>query len=252
MIHFTEQEIDKIIKLYETMSLNQISKHYGLSKDVFKRIFRDNNIPIKSFTEVRSLVKNNPFKNLNDPEVQYWLGWLATDGNISRYSIKLALTDLSVIEQFAKFCGLTHINTYQPKSANEKKQYRVQFSNKTIAEFLIELGITRNKSHTLDLKIPISWQLLLGIIEGDGWIYKSKNGNRRSIGICSISTKFIDQISLFYNKEKIKYIIQKKDQGTTPLYKIIVNGKKDIETFQQKLYNVNFPVLERKKQKLYN
>lgn len=98
MIHFTEQEIDKIIKLYETMSLNQISKHYGLSKDVFKRIFRDNNIPIKSFTEVRSLVKNNPFKNLNDPEVQYWLGWLATDGNISRYSIKLALTDLSVIE----------------------------------------------------------------------------------------------------------------------------------------------------------
>lgn len=125
MINFTDLEEIELIGLYETLSINQLCKHYDVSSDVIKRILKKNNVRIKSYTEVRSLVKGNPFMNLNDPEVQYWLGWLATDGNIHKYSIKLSLTDLSVIESFAKFCGLTHINTYQPKKLSESTMYRV-------------------------------------------------------------------------------------------------------------------------------
>lgn len=125
MINFTEFEEKQLIDLYKTNSINQLCKHYSVSADVIRRILNKHKIRIKSYTEVRSLVKGNPFEDLSNPEVQYWLGWLATDGNIHKYSIKLDSKDKDIIENFAKFCGLTHINTYQPKKSTESRMYRV-------------------------------------------------------------------------------------------------------------------------------
>lgn len=250
------EEIKLMIQDYDTLSITKIAQKNNVSKDVIKRIFKENKIKIKNFTEVRAFVKVNPFLNLLDPEVQYWLGWLATDGNISRYSIKLNLTDKSIIENFAKFCGLTHINEYRPKKLTESIMYRVQFSNKNIAEYLINLGITRNKSETLKLNIPITWPLLLGIIEGDGWIHKHKNKDRITIGICSISEIFILQIKEFLEQQNIFYCLSKRlnngGRENSKLFILTINRKVDLKIMKDKLYNVSFNILERKKEVLDN
>ena len=52
----------------------------------------------------RKKVCNNPFADLSNPDVLYWLGWLATDGYIShketRVTLSLSIKDIDVIEKF--------------------------------------------------------------------------------------------------------------------------------------------------------
>ena len=52
-------------------------------------------------------VCDNPFVDLSNPDVLYWLGWLATDGYIShketRVTLSLSIKDIDVIEKFKDF-----------------------------------------------------------------------------------------------------------------------------------------------------
>jgi hypothetical protein len=253
MIKFTKEELNSIIKDYETMSLTQISTTRKFSKDVLRRIFRENNIEIKSYTEVRSEVKVNPFKNLDSPEVQYWLGWLATDGGIYRYTIRLGLAekDADIVENFAKFCK-GHVSIVTPKKYSP--MHNCSFSNKDIAEYLISLGITRKKTLTLKLNVSITWAMLLGIIEGDGWTYQDKRViNKKTIGICSASKTFMEQIQDFLKSQGIFCNIRSRvnNNSMNLLYIITIDKKNDIELMKQNLYKYDFLVMQRKKETLF-
>ena len=58
----------------------------------------------------KNKIWDNPFENLEDQDVQYWLGWLATDGYVGttiekRCALQLQEKDIDVIEKFNKFLG---------------------------------------------------------------------------------------------------------------------------------------------------
>jgi len=156
-------------------------------------------------------VKHNPFINLEDRETQYWLGLLATDGGIYRNRITLGLNskDLEHIEKYKIF-----INSNLPIYKTEHSKYKghfmsnFSFSSISVTNFLINLGITRNKSKTLDIKIPITWDFLRGVIDGDGCISFFKNKNKKEYNCCisivSASKLFIDKIKKFFDDNLIK------------------------------------------------
>lgn len=54
---------------------------------------------------MKKLINYNPFENLENKEVQYWLGWLASDGCITgnRIIISLQRQDRDVLEKFCSF-----------------------------------------------------------------------------------------------------------------------------------------------------
>ena len=106
MRNFTKEELEFV----KTCLENCVPKSHFVESVLHtdNRIFHK--MCIRAGFEYPNFGKNkiwkNPFENVNSPEVQYWLGWLATDGYVStnkgakRCALSLQLRDVDVIEKF--------------------------------------------------------------------------------------------------------------------------------------------------------
>ena len=107
MRHFTEEEIEFVKKNLE----NEVPRDrfyktvLKTSTKTFKRMCEEVGINYPIFSNRK--VHHNPFADLSNPDVMYWLGWLATDGYIShketRVTLDLSIRDIDVIEKFQQF-----------------------------------------------------------------------------------------------------------------------------------------------------
>ena len=108
------------------------------------------------------------------PDFAYAVGLLATDGCLSSDGrhITLVSKDLQQLENFKKALRLEHIAIGATKSGyNRKSCTRIQFGDVTLYRFLVKIGLTPNKSKTIDaLKIPPEYffDFLRGSFDGDG------------------------------------------------------------------------------------
>jgi hypothetical protein len=138
-------------------------------------------------------------------EAQYFAGFLATDGHIittttskqgkvrTNHTVCLKLIDEHILKTFASYASpTTHVHTINPRRANEATLYKVNVHCKEYTYKLISVGITPNKTHTLEildkklLKKPPFWR---GVIDGDGHIRKTG----RVVELTSASTLFLNQ-----------------------------------------------------------
>lgn len=200
----------------------------------------------KRIQPTQSSCKNHDlFKNIEDPETQYWLGWLATDGSIGaehRISLALEQKDSDVIEKYKNFIGTNNkINVLKDKRFEDSIMHTLKFRNKFICETLNDLGITNKKTFTLNLNFPITWEVMRGIIEGDG-CFKASN----DINFITGSKSFFIQVLDFLLKEGLKpstQIIKRKSD----IYVIDICKNKDVVTFIDKVYkNADIPYSNRK------
>jgi DNA-binding transcriptional regulator WhiA len=200
---YTDEKVNEIIKLHDSgKTPTEISKIYKTYNTTIRRILLANGRDLKSISETLSTIKENPFKDVNSYEVQYWLGLLSADGNLSTkgYRINLSLQekDLYIVEAFKSFLQSNNkIQTYYGKYITPV--YSLNVKNKDIHTFLTSLGITPNKSKTLEVNFPITWSFIKGVIDGDGYV--RKNG---LIEIATASEKFAKQLLDFFNTYKIK------------------------------------------------
>jgi hypothetical protein len=109
----------------------------------------------------------------------YAIGLIATDGCLSKDGRHIDFTskDLEQINNFLKAINSsktikigTKYSSYNPTGI----YYHVQFSNVRLYRFLIDIGLTPNKSKTLGiLKIPNKYfiDFLRGSLDGDGCTY---------------------------------------------------------------------------------
>lgn len=72
-------------------------------------------------------------------------------------------------------------------------QYRIAFKNKEVCQLLESYGIKPRKTFNLKLKY-INWDVLRGIIDGDGYIGDTNKGRTLKIGITSGCKGFLEQI----------------------------------------------------------
>ena len=109
----------------------------------------------------------------------YVLGFFTADGNMIKnkrgaHFIEFQITDLDLLEDIKEALGSNHkISTRRKNILNKKWKdaYRLQIGSKQIFNDLLKLGLTPNKSKTVDLPyIPDKYfsHFVRGYFDGDG------------------------------------------------------------------------------------
>ncbi len=104
----------------------------------------------------------------------YIVGLITTDGSLSSDARHIDFTskDLEQVQTFIEILEINNkIGLKSREAKAEKIYYHVQFGNVKFYKFLQEIGLTPNKSLTLDsLKIPDKFfpDFLRGYLDGDG------------------------------------------------------------------------------------
>ena len=242
---------DLILKLLkENVTNYKINQITNCSISVVERIAKENNIITQSKKEYIDSVKqvtSNIFENLENKNVNYWLGFLTADGSIYEDRIRLGLQeqDLGHIIKFKNFVN-KDLNVSKTIKDNKYIGYNVTFRNKEIVYFLNELGITSNKSLTLNINLNITKDFLRGVIDGDGYIRKKGY----EISITTGSEIFAEQLqNSFVDLFNITPKIYKNSKNRiNTIYNVTILGKEKVKFVLRELYNNADTYLERKYQ----
>ena len=188
----------------------------------------------------------------------YAIGLIATDGSLSNDGRHLNFTskDIDQIQTFAKILNLKNkIGTKSGSFAPDRTYYQIQFGNVLFYKFLLSIGLTPNKTHTLGvLKIPDKYfaDFLRGHLDGDGYTYsywdrRWEKSFMLYLGFISASRAHLEwvksTISLLFGVEgKINFM------GRST-YRLIYAKKASVRLLKIIYYKKNLPCLKRKRLK---
>jgi len=120
---FSEEKEKEIIRLYkEGMNQKEIGKLYNTYNTSIKRVLERNNVPKRDRAHDRRSVNKNPFEDLSSKEVQYWLGYLAADGNVNDLSQKNNRISLDTN------LDPEHLEKYKKFLETNKKIYKLMYN----------------------------------------------------------------------------------------------------------------------------
>lgn len=168
--------IDKMFFLYNQGKTNlEIAESCNTDGNLIARYLKQHYGVADTAAYRRQKIKHNPFADLTNNSVQYWLGYLCSDGNIKKHGNEIRLVtnkDIDYLKtNFTNFVHRTNTTLVEnkPLSIYKYKDNRynstsltISFSSKEVKEYLIKLGITPNKSLTLKVKFPITYAFLRG------------------------------------------------------------------------------------------
>jgi len=205
--------------------------------------------------------KNENFFKIWSPEMAYVLGFFTADGNMIRnkrgaYFIEFEITDKNLLYKIRELLGSDHKIAERKRDNKWKKSYRLQIGSKEIFDDLLKLGLTPNKSKTIELpEIPKEYfsDFVRGYFDGDGcvtvchYIRKDRH-NKKCIkilsGFTSGSEKFLKslylRLKIFANiiggslYENRGYRLFFSDEDTRKLYNFMYNGKNDLSLCRKK------------------
>lgn len=191
-------------------------------------------------------INNTAFENINTEEKAYFLGWMISDGNISknrnRITLELQKQDISIIHRFRKFLNIqTKICDVERKLCTNGykhicSNYKTYCDSIKLKNDLNKYGVIPNKS--LKAYVPVIDEnllphLLRGIMEGDGSIYQDKYKNWR---VQFLGTKQLckDVQNIFNNKLNLpKHSISRYKK----IYRTTWCKKEHVHSILSYLYN---------------
>lgn len=198
------------------------------------------------------------FRNVDNEEKAYWLGFLYADGYVcyethnNNYYIELTLAekDLEHLQKFAKFIKYDKKIKYR-KSV---KAYRLDVSSKEMCEDLIKLGCVQAKS--LILKYPTYEMLdykfhnafIRGYFDGDGCVSLVPNSITFTISILGTS----DMINGIIRHMKLSEYRLTNNKGHHENTMTLCLRIKDALYFLKTIYSNSTIHLSRKHDKYYN
>lgn len=233
---------EKEIVLWYKKGLNtkEIADKLGTYSTTIRRILIRNQVELRSVLDMaRRYSRTNIFEENLSREEFYFLGLLITDGCISDNRITLGLkeSDKYLLERFAKFMGdKVKVNSYFHRK-HAINQYEVKVRNKIVCGNLRKLANFTNKTFSLELYIPLNFDILRGIIDGDG----CTSGGY--IQIFGMSDVFLNQIKSFL----LKYDIESQIRKTKTCKVLTVHKQKDVLFLYDHLYYETDLFLERKR-----
>lgn len=253
---FSEEEKEEIINKYinEHMSMTDIGKEKNVSRTVISRILKENNIGMDINNKHKYYADYRKFKNIDDEDKAYWLGFIAADGcNYQREKnssviINIHKKDIGHLEKFKEFMN-SNVNIVEHIQnegfSNNTPMCKIVFNSKEMSKDLEDKGIVPRKSLILDIpKIDKKYYLpfILGYFDGDGSIFKSSQGNNYGINI--EGTKEI--LEWINNILKISNKLEKRKDDETNNYYIRCGGTKKVYDIMNKLYSNCHTHLDRK------
>lgn len=227
MRKFTQDEIEFIKECIKNhIPKSKIIKNVlHICPTHFNRLCKENKIDYPNFR--KNKIWDNPFLDVNSPQVQYWLGWLATDGYISQSDKKCSLflqeRDKDVIENFNNFLGC-NLKIYKVLHHNKYNQVGIKFRNSNIVSFLGKLGYNEQKTFNFYPNFNISWDYIRGCFEGDGYL---RCGKTCEFVITGASEKHMKLIYNFLINEGFDVLWHTKDKYyKNPIYTVTLHKKK--------------------------
>lgn len=196
---FKQDTKENISKDYKNgMSFSDISKKYNTGKRYINKIIKEFGIIKRSKSESGRVFKVNEdvFYNLNN-DAMYWLGFIGADGNVYKNNFNMCLhsKDVGHLEKLLKFMESDH-NVY-PRGNTAS----ISISSKRIVDSLARFNILPNKSlaYKPTEYLANSSHFWRGMIDGDGCIHISKNGEL-SLCLCSGSIECIEMFEKWVKK----------------------------------------------------
>lgn len=185
------------------------------------------------------LVTKNPFTN--NAESNYWLGYLAADGNVARRydRISMHLKDIDVLIKFRDFI-CPKLTIYYRKNAAGNTMGTIHFQNKEIWDYLNSIGIVPAKSRILKYKGEFNWDFIRGVFDGDGSI------SNQEPKITTGSESFKNQLEEFFLKEGLEYKTHIKGNQ---IFDVYIRGNSRFTFFDKMYYDVDCVKLDRKYEK---
>lgn len=238
--NYTIKEAAKELNVYYRTLLNHLSKH-----------------PEKTTGyKGKKKINSEYFKEIDTEHKAYWLGFLTADGYLSdKGTLELTLSekDSKHVMLFKKDLNSEH-NIYKKEcSLNGKtfKQYRISFTDQSIATDLRKYGFNSNK--TFNAYIPFEHipkhlikHYVRGLFDGDGSVYSSGNNRINVLIACTASVEMGNNLisCLFDNDISSTYSIDKRRNNN--LYCINVNKTREMQRLFKWMYSDATIYLERK------
>lgn len=255
-----EDEKTIVTKYLSSTPLITLQHEYNISYDKIKRIItKYTDTIISSAKRLNPELKEDFFEIIDNDTKAYWLGWLISDGAItyqpqkSKFQLELTIKqeDEAILQLLANDLGVPN-NIY----TSGDKYKRFSLGSKKIVTDLIHLGVTQNKSLTVQIpQIPTEFHsaLLRGLFDGDGGytVYQRSNGQiNRELSFCG--NEFV--ITWIKNNllQNIPLLKPKAIENEHSIKRIRWGSLKDIILIRDYLYyNCNNHYLARKKNLIY-
>lgn len=167
-----------VVKLYnQGFTMTDIADKYGYSIDVITRFLKENNIEIRSSKKYS--FKTNVIDNgVSSKELAWTFGVLLTDGNCMHRGLQILMCDKDVLEKIRNIFEYTGpISEPKMRKNNKKPIYKLSIDSVELAQKMVNIGLTHNKTHTLQFPENIDNALIShfirGAMDGDGSISKN-------------------------------------------------------------------------------
>lgn len=198
------------------MSLNGITRKYGISQYKFKKILQRYGVHIRSrFEQNKFSPQNQRLYQINDnyfskqsANMAYLLGFIAADGCVysKNNTIKIGLSsvDKDFLEQIKNELKATYpIGEYETKDGFLVSEFK--FTSFQIKQDLANYGIVPNKTYNFsfpkNLKEEFYLDFIRGYFDGDGSVGKSGQGLRWQL--CSYTKPILETIIDILDKKGI-------------------------------------------------
>jgi hypothetical protein len=220
-----KNKINELLEDYSSgMSLKDIKSKYQTSSDTIYKLVDANGINRKNYKNL------DKFYDLNNPETQYWLGYICADGNIQYdivkriYKVSLFSKEEEPINRFKEYFGNMVCIHRRPTGIIE-----AYINSKKLCEYFINvLNILPNKSLILDPNLEFTTNFILGYFDGDGSIMNSSETRiRYETKITSGSKTFINKICKILDNKGIYYILREKSSA----FDISIERKEESKKF---------------------
>ena len=193
-------------------SLTKLGEKYGIKRQTLSRYLKQQGYEVINYQN-RSRLNEHCFDSMDTEEQFYWLGFLYADGNISstgnRLEVRLSINDLSHLEKFRKFLGLT--TEIRIGVSQGYRFCHLAVRNKHLWNTLNDLGCIPRKSLTLQFpKLTIFsdknfiLHFIRGYVDGDGclsyYLNYTKKYYRTKLNMLGTKSFLTTLNSLFGNK----------------------------------------------------
>lgn len=207
-------------------------------------------------------VNENFFKCINTEEKAYILGFICADGHIEkdRLVITVSVKDKDILEKIKKALNSNHPikevkreNPYQNTDRKKLSLLELKVNSVELVKSLFIMGLTTNKTYTLDSSILkyipkyLMRDFLRGYFDGDGNVFfgvRYTSGYKYNINVCgnedfllsSFQTYFPSKNKLYkdlYSKQCYVWKISQRDKVKDFMYYLYFNSS----IFLQRKYN---------------
>lgn len=263
LIKWTPIEKDVLSELYlvQELSAQKIAKMVGAKVYQIDYLLDKYEIPRRTLSVAnrKYSVNHSYFKQIDDCEKAYWLGFLYADGFVTAgnyVGLSLAVTDKKHVEKFREAIRSTHpIHIYKTNGYANTEYARLAFASQEMTRDLENLGCFQHK--TLLLKFPTEQQVphqflkdfVRGYIDGDGSITTGGENSPLRLRVCG-TRELLEGLKIYFNTilapDSISNKLEKRHKDTKNNYALSLGSARKSLLILHELYDGASVFLDRK------